>query len=81
MKRFWRPQYVLENDHKDTILKGEVLTNWHIMMAQSLLKMQFPEIDGLLSPTLGPAGEFSPIANEFIQIVNAMGVSKYRGLC
>ena len=35
-----RPQYVLENDDKDT--------------------------------TLGPAGQFPPIANEFIQIVNTM---------
>ena len=42
------------------------------MMAQSLLKIQFPEIDGLLSPTLGPAGQFPPIADEFIQIVNPM---------
>jgi len=72
MKRFERPQYVLENDHKDTILKGEVLTDRHITMAQSLLKIQFPEIDGLLSPTLGPTGQFPPIANEFIQIVNTM---------
>ena len=72
MKRFERLQYVLENDDKDTILKGEMLTDSHIMMAKSLLKIQFPEIDGLISPTLGPAGEFPPIAREFIQIVNTM---------
>ena len=72
MKRFESPQYVLENDDKDTILKGQMLTDRHIMMAQPLLKIQFPEIDGLLSPTLGPAGQFPPIANEFVQIVNTI---------
>ena len=72
MKRFERPQYVLENDDKDTILKGEMLPDRHIMMAQSLLKIQFPEIDGLLSPKLCPAGQFPPIASEFIQIINTM---------
>ena len=70
MKRFERPQYVLENDDKDTILKGQMLTDRHIMMAQSLFKIQFPEIDGLLSPTLGPAGQFPPIPNVFVQIVS-----------
>ena len=72
MKRFESPQYVLENDGKDTILKGQMLTDRHIMMAQPLLKIQFPEIDGLLSPTQGPAGQFPPIANEFVQIVNTI---------
>ena len=48
MKRFERPRYVLENNDKDTILKGEMLTDRHIMMAQSLLKIQFPEIHGLV---------------------------------
>ena len=42
------------------------------MMAQSLLKIQFPEIDGLLSPKLSPAEQFPPIASEFIQIINTM---------
>ena len=41
------------------------------MMAQSLL-IQFPEIDDLLSPTLGPAGQFPPIAAEFVHTVNTM---------
>ena len=72
MKRFERPQYVLKNDVKDTILKGEMLTDRHTMMVQSLLKIHFPEIDGLLSPTLGPAGQFPPTANEFVQSVNTM---------
>lgn len=49
-----------------------MLTDRHTMMVQSLLKIQFPEIDGLLSPTLGPAGQFPPTANEFVQSVNTM---------
>lgn len=72
MKRFERPQYVLKNDVKDTILKGEMLTDRHTMMVQSLLKIHFREIDGLLSPTLGPAGQFPATANEFVQSVNTM---------
>ena len=44
------------------------------MVAQSLLKVQFPDIDGLLSPMLGLAGQFPPITNEFVQnlIVSSM---------
>lgn len=72
MKRFERPQYIIEKDDKESILKSEMLTDRHIMMAQSLLKTQFPEIEGFLSPTLGPAGQFPPMANEFIQIINTM---------
>lgn len=47
-----RPQHVLEHNDKDTTLKDQMLTDRHIMMAQSRLKVQFPEIDGLLSLTL-----------------------------
>ena len=61
-----------ENDDKDNILKGEMLGDRDIMKAQSLLKIQFPGIDGLLPPTLGPAGQFPPIANGFVQIINTM---------
>ena len=60
-----------END-EDNILKGEMLGNRDIEKAQSLLKIQFPGIDGLLPPTLGPAGKFPSIANEFVQIINTM---------
>ena len=60
-----------END-EDNILKGEMLGDRDIMKAQSLLKIQFPGIDGLLPPTLGPAGQFPPIPNGFVQIINTM---------
>ena len=60
-----------END-EDNILKGGMLGNRDIEKAQSLLKIQFPHIDGLLPPTLGPAGKFPSIANEFVQIINTM---------
>ena len=72
MRRFERPHYLIEKEDKDTVLQSNMLTDRHIMMAQSLLKTQFPEFDGLLSPTLGAAGQFPPMANEFIQIINTM---------
>ena len=48
------------DEENDNILKGEMLGDRDIMKAQSLLKIQFPGIDGLLAPTLGPAGQFPP---------------------
>lgn len=53
-----------ENDDKDDILKGEMLGDRDIMKAQSLLKIQFPGMDGLLPPT--------PIAKGLVQIINTM---------
>ena len=49
-----------ENDDKDKILKDEMLSDGHIMMAQSLLTIQFPRIDGLLPPKVVLAVQFPP---------------------
>ena len=48
-----------------------MLTDRHIMIAQNLLKKQFPNINGFMATTLGPIGQFNVMHHKpFIQILH-----------
>ena len=53
---------------REVLVKGEELTDEHMLLAQNLLKKQFPHIDGLESPLLSETNGFIPVQHEAIQI-------------
>ena len=66
-----RPTFKLEKEDEAIITGNHMLTDKHITIAQNLLKKQFPHINGLMSTTLGPIGQFEVMQNKkFIQILH-----------
>ncbi len=66
-----RPSFKLEKEDEAVITGNHMLTDKHITIAQNLLKKQFPHINGLMSTTLGPIGQFEVMQNKkFIQILH-----------
>ena len=55
---------------KQQLDSGGWLTDNHISAAQTLLKDQFPHIDGLQPPTLSETEEWSVLLSEGVQILN-----------
>lgn len=54
-----------------TIIKsGQMLTDVSINVAQTLLHMQFPYVEGLEDTVLGPAFQFSIAGGEFVQVLH-----------
>ena len=49
------------------------LDDSHISLAQEILELQFPHIDGLQNTLLSQAGGFSPVKREAIQIHHISG--------
>ena len=56
------------------IIKDAMLTDKHIQMAQELLHQQFPEIEGLLCPTIATAKQFPVMRSEFVQVLYTGGI-------
>lgn len=66
-----RPNFKLEKEDEAIVTGNQMLTDKHITIAQNLLKKQFPHINGLMSTTLGPIGQFEVMhSQEFIQILH-----------
>lgn len=53
---------------RETVQKGHELTDEHISRAHTILKKQFPHIDGLQSPLLAQKDGFKAVQHEAIQI-------------
>ena len=66
----WVPELHLDQMDKQQLDSGSWLTDNHISAAQTLLKDQFPHIDGLQPPTLSETGEWSVLLSEGVQILN-----------
>ena len=58
---------------KETLVKGEQLTDEHIYLAQRLLKKHFHHIDGLQPSVLSQTNGFTPVQQEAIQIHHVPG--------
>lgn len=72
------PEYNLDKRDQEIILKNGCLTDIHIGRAQALLKMQYPNIQGLQSTTLGIVGQFDVVHGEFVQILHT---GSYHWVC
>ena len=57
-------------EDRAVLLSGDWLSDNHIYAANSLLRCQFPHIDGLQSPLLGDKLQFSILHSEGVQILN-----------
>ena len=53
---------------RETLVKGEQLTDEHIHLAQRLLKKHFHHIDGLQPSVLSKTNGFTPVQHKAIQI-------------
>ena len=70
-RRITQPNFKLEKDDEAIISGNHMLTDKHIKISQNLLKQQFPHINGLMSTTLGPIGQFEVMHNhEFVPILH-----------
>jgi hypothetical protein len=66
-----RPCYKLETSDEANILNPSyMLTDREIMIGQNLLRKQFPTMNGLMSTTLGPIGQFDVMRGDFVQILH-----------
>ena len=66
----WVKDLHLSAEDKEILESGRWLNDSHISAAQSLLKKQYPHIDGLQNPPLGSRLMFSVMPSEGIQIIN-----------
>lgn len=62
----WVPSLGLTNRERYNLEVGEWLEDKHIAAAQTLLKRQFPNVDGLQPPSLGQVLQFQPVSPEKI---------------
>ena len=68
---WWLPQLQLSFADEKELIQGQWLTDRHITAAQSILKSQFPHVDGLVSPLIGTTSVgFNPVTSSAIQIHN-----------
>ena len=61
---------ILTSRERNSIVKGEMLTDEPINLAQNLLHMQTPHCEGLEDTVLGPALQFTVHGGEFVQILH-----------
>lgn len=64
------PNYQLNENDEDVIIKNGLLTDIHIGKAQNLLKQQFPSMEGLQATTLGMVQQFDVMKGKFIQVLH-----------
>ena len=66
---------ILTNDHREDLLGGKWLNDYHIRAAQQLIKLE-PElqhIGGLQRPILGQKLAFDVVPDEMVQILHSGG--------
>jgi hypothetical protein len=66
-----RPNYKLEeNDEANMLNRNYMFTDREIMMGQNLLRKAHSAVNGLMSTTLGPIGQFDVMRDDFVQILH-----------
>jgi len=63
----------LSRTMRETLVKGEQLTDEHIDLAQRFLKKQFHHLDGLQPPVLSQRNGFTSVQHKAIQIHHVPG--------